>query len=119
MEKPLPFAHTQVFGQHVQQLTWPCSPADLQNHSMDVKQFLCNFKKQMNFQAGFNNRAFMCQRARDNDIGVGTGQHISKSVRSITVANPGECKVVKEMLLENQSQVERQECYLWREHRCH
>ncbi|KAJ6682690.1 hypothetical protein OIU74_020848 [Salix koriyanagi] len=93
MEKPLPFAHTQVFGQHVQQLTWPCSPADLQNHSMNVRQILCNFKKQMSFQAGFNTGASMCQRTRDNDRGVGTRQHISKAVRSITMAKPGECKV--------------------------
>ncbi|KAB5556454.1 hypothetical protein DKX38_007363 [Salix brachista] len=67
--------------------------------------------KQMSFQAGFNTGASMCQRTRDNDRGIGTRQHISKAVRSITMAKPGECKVVKEMPLENLSQEERQECY--------
>ncbi|KAJ6305553.1 hypothetical protein OIU78_020988 [Salix suchowensis] len=50
---------------------------------MNVRQILCNFKKQMSFQAGFNTGASMCQRTRDNDRGVGTRQHISKAVRSV------------------------------------
>ncbi|CAK7354690.1 unnamed protein product [Dovyalis caffra] len=78
---------------------------------MDVHQFFCNFKKQMNFEAEFNARACMCQRIQVNNRGVGTCQHISKAVRSVTLAKPGESKAVEEMLLENRSQLERQEYY--------